>query len=65
MAALGARKPDRAFFERTQARLPVTGPSEVLSFDDSLANPEAASALGWRAYAHTGHADLSRAIATA
>lgn len=62
-AALGARKPDRAFFEHATSRLPVAAPGEVLFLDDSPANVEAARSFGWQAHRHDGPEDLRRAIA--
>jgi putative hydrolase of the HAD superfamily len=59
-AALGAVKPDRLFYERTQAQLPVAAPAEVIFLDDSLGNVEAAVAFGWQA-AHFRSADDLRA----
>jgi len=61
-AALGAAKPDAAFYERVQARLPVTRPDEVIFLDDAPRNVEAANAFGWRASLFTGVEDLRRAL---
>ncbi|HWD26327.1 MAG TPA: HAD-IA family hydrolase [Rhizomicrobium sp.] len=58
-AALGAAKPDRAFYERSQALLP---PGEVIFLDDSLANVEAATAFGWRAHHFRSADDLRAAL---
>ena len=58
-AALGAAKPDRAFYERTQARLP---PGDVIFLDDSLANVEAATTFGWRAHHFREAGDLRAAL---
>lgn len=64
-AALGAWKPDAAFYERLHAQLPVTSPGEVIFLDDVLRNVEAANAFGWRAH-HFLHADdLRRALISA
>jgi putative hydrolase of the HAD superfamily len=62
-AALGARKPDRTFFERATARLPIEAPGEVLFLDDLPANVDAARSFGWQAHLHTGPEDLRRAMA--
>ena len=59
-AALGAAKPDRLFYERAQARLPVASPDDVIFLDDSVKNVEAANAFGWRAR-HFANADDLRA----
>jgi putative hydrolase of the HAD superfamily len=45
---LGARKPDRAFYERVQTALGLE-PQAILFWDDSSANVEAARAVGWQA----------------
>ncbi len=60
-AALGAAKPDRRFYERTQAKLPVASPADVIFLDDSLKNVEAAAQFGWRAH-HFKTADDLRAV---
>ena len=62
-AALGAWKPDAAFYERLQARLPVAAPGEVIFLDDVLRNVEAASAFGWRASQFVSAEDLRSALA--
>jgi putative hydrolase of the HAD superfamily len=62
-AALGAKKPHAAFFERAQAKLPVTSPDEILFLDDRIENVEAARTQGWRAFRHNGPDDLRDAIA--
>lgn len=59
-AALGAWKPEAAFYERLHAKLPVAAPSEVIFLDDVLRNVEAANAFGWRA-SHFRTADDLRA----
>jgi putative hydrolase of the HAD superfamily len=46
-AALGCRKPDKAFFE-TVADLTGLAPSELLLVDDTQANIEAARQAGWQ-----------------
>ncbi len=61
-AALGALKPDRAFYARVQARLPVRVPDEVIFLDDALANVEAATAFGWRATQFRTADDLRAAL---
>jgi putative hydrolase of the HAD superfamily len=58
-AALGAAKPDRVFYERTQALLP---PGEVIFLDDALANVEAAAVFGWRAHHFRSADDLRAAL---
>ena len=58
-AALGAAKPDRLFYERTQALLP---PGEVIFLDDALPNVDAASAFGWRAHHFRSAQDLRVAL---
>lgn len=60
-AALGAAKPDPAFYERTQAKLDCA-PSGVLFLDDSLTNVEAAKAFGWRAHHFRTVDDLHAAL---
>jgi putative hydrolase of the HAD superfamily len=62
-AALGARKPNAAFFERAREKLGVAA-SEILFLDDLMPCVEAARAQGWRAFLHTGVEDLRRAIAS-
>ena len=62
-AALGAAKPDPRFYERAQAKLPVSSPRDVLFLDDSVKNVEAANAFGWRAH-HFQSADDLRAALT-
>jgi len=59
-AALGAVKPDAAFYERLHARLPVGARGDVIFLDDSPPNVEAANAFGWRA-SHFRSADDLRA----
>ncbi len=61
-AALGAAKPDRRFYERTQAKLPVGSPADVIFLDDSVKNVEAANAFGWRAYHFREVDDLRAAL---
>jgi putative hydrolase of the HAD superfamily len=64
-ADLGAAKPDRGFYERSQAKLPVQSPGEVLFLDDSIKNVEAALEFGWRARHFTKVDDLRSALADA
>jgi putative hydrolase of the HAD superfamily len=59
-AALGAWKPDAAFYERLHAKLPVAAPGEVIFLDDVMKNVDAANAFGWRA-SHFRSADDLRA----
>ena len=61
-AALGAAKPDAAFYERVQARLPASRPQDLIFLDDAPRNVEAANAFGWRASLFTGVADLRAAL---
>jgi putative hydrolase of the HAD superfamily len=61
-ADLGARKPERTFYERVMAKLPGVAPSDVLFFDDSLANVEGAAAVGWNAHHFKDSDDLRTAI---
>jgi putative hydrolase of the HAD superfamily len=61
-AALGAAKPEPAFYERTQAKLDCA-PQDVLFLDDAIRNVEAATAFGWRAHHFTRAADLRAALA--
>ena len=62
-AALGAAKPDPRFYERAQAELPVSSPSDVLFFDDSVKNVEAAKVYGWRAWHFLESGDLRAGLA--
>lgn len=59
---MGAIKPDAACFEQTIAACEVE-PDEVLFFDDSLANVEAANTFGIRASHVDGFVPLCTAIA--
>jgi putative hydrolase of the HAD superfamily len=61
-AALGAWKPEAAFFERLQAKLPDVAPGEVVFLDDVLANVDAANAFGWRASQFRSVEDLRTAL---
>lgn len=61
-AVLGAAKPDAAFYERVQAKLPASRPQDVIFLDDAPRNVEAASAFGWRAALFTGVEDLRKAF---
>ncbi len=49
---LGARKPDRKFYEHVQTALNLE-PQQILFWDDSVANVEAARAVGWHAEVFT------------
>lgn len=60
-AALGARKPEPAFYAAIEARTGFA-PREMLLVDDTLANVEAARAAGWRAELWTGEAPLSELV---
>lgn len=64
-AALGAKKPDRAFYERAMAKLPVTSPDEIVFLDDAPQNVEGAGSAGWRAFHYASPDDLRRALAGA
>lgn len=55
-AALGAMKPDAAFFVAADALIHEGGRSPVLLLDDRLDNVEAARAHGWLAVHVTGEA---------
>jgi len=61
-AALGATKPDAAFYERLHAKLPVAARDEVIFLDDALPNVDAAKAFGWRASHFRGVDDLRAAL---
>jgi len=61
-AALGATKPDAAFYERLHAKLPVGAPEEVIFLDDALPNVDAARAFGWRATHFRSADDLRAAL---
>ncbi len=61
-AALGAGKPERAFYERLQAKLPAVAPADVIFLDDVLANVDAARAFGWRASQFHSAEDLRAAL---
>ncbi len=63
-AALGAVKPDAAFYERLHARLPAAAPDDVIFLDDAPRNVAAAAAFGWRASHFRDAADLRAALAT-
>lgn len=62
-AALGAQKPDRAFFERAFERLAISSPAEIVFLDDTERHVEGARAAGWNARLYTGVKDLHAAIA--
>jgi len=61
-AALGAWKPEAAFYERLHAKLPVAAPGEVIFLDDVMKNVDAANAFGWRASHFRSAADLRKAL---
>jgi putative hydrolase of the HAD superfamily len=61
-AALGAAKPDAAFYERLHTKLPVAARGDVIFLDDALANVEAANAFGWRASHFRSVDDLRAAL---
>jgi putative hydrolase of the HAD superfamily len=61
-AAMGAAKPNRAFFETAQRRAGCTG-AEIAFIDDKAANVEAAKALGWKAAVWTGQRPLAEVMA--
>jgi len=61
-AALGAAKPDAAFYERVQAKLPASRPDDVIFLDDQPRNVEAAAAFGWRAALFKDVEDLRAAL---
>ncbi len=63
-AALGARKPDTAYFERVTEKLGVA-PADVLFFDDSEANVDAAAAFGWQAHVYRNARDVSDGLQAA
>ena len=62
-AALGAAKPDAAFFERFHVNLPVQSRQDVVFLDDAIRNVEAADAFGWRARQFTAVDDVRAALA--
>ncbi len=64
-AALGAWKPEPAFYERLHAKLPATAPGDVIFLDDVQRNVDAANAFGWRATQFRDAEDLRAALATA
>jgi putative hydrolase of the HAD superfamily len=61
-AALGSRKPHRAFFEAIQAQIDVP-PSDLLLVDDSKDNVAAAISAGWSAVHWTPAKRLTDIIA--
>ena len=54
---LGASKPDPIFFKAVSEKINVR-PDQLLFFDDSGVNVEAAGRLGWEAYAFTDNRDI-------
>jgi putative hydrolase of the HAD superfamily len=63
-AAVGAAKPDAAFFRAVEARTGFA-PSEVVLIDDSVRNVKSARACGWTAVLWTGEARLAEVLAAA
>ena len=59
-AALGAMKPEPSYFDRATAKL-----GEIIFFDDSQANVDAAAAAGWRAHLYRGVAAFRGCIHSA
>ena len=64
-AALGAWKPEAAFYERLHAKLPAATPGDVIFLDDVQRNVDAANAFGWRAVQFRDVEDLRAALARA
>ncbi|MAU19016.1 MAG: haloacid dehalogenase [Martelella sp.] len=60
-AAVGAKKPDPAFFEAAEAKSGFAGADHIL-VDDQLRNIEAARAFGWHALHWTGGEDLEALV---
>jgi len=60
-ADLGARKPDRAFFDAIAARTGFA-PGEMLLIDDQPANIDAATAAGWGGVVWTGRERLAEVL---
>jgi putative hydrolase of the HAD superfamily len=60
-AAVGAKKPDLAYFRAVETRTGFA-PHEVLLIDDSPANVEAARAAGWGGVLWTGEARLAELL---
>lgn len=54
---LGVAKPDPVFYSTVTNKIGVM-PEQILFFDDSGTNIEAAQRLGWEAYAFTDNRDL-------
>lgn len=63
-AALGARKPDRSFFEAAAATLGMAGDDPIL-IDDTEANVLAARRFGWRAVHWLDSMDFDNEVARA
>ena len=61
-ADLGEQKPNEAFFTRAAERLPARTPGEIAFLDDSPANVEAASRIGWNALHYRNIEDLRRIL---
>jgi len=62
-AALGAMKPELAFFDRARERLPVTAAHQIVFLDDSQEYVDGASVAGWNARLYRGIEDLNATIA--
>jgi len=62
-AAVGAAKPDPAFFRRVHARLPVNSVGEVVFLDDAIRNVAAAAEFGWCSRQFKNNEDLHLALA--
>jgi putative hydrolase of the HAD superfamily len=63
-AEIGAKKPERAFFERVVLRMEVA-PDEILLIDDAVANINAAAAAGWNTLHWNGDASPRRSLCLA
>lgn len=61
-AAVGHRKPDRAFFDTVAASIDLA-PESLILIDDTLPNVEAARAAGWHAVHWTGKDQLASLLA--
>jgi len=61
-AELGEQKPNEEFFTRAAGRLPARTPGEIMFLDDSLANVEAATRVGWNALHYRNIEDLRRIL---
>ncbi|MBW8638830.1 HAD-IA family hydrolase [Hoeflea sp. WL0058] len=63
-AQIGAKKPDRAFFDAAVKRSGGS-PQDLILVDDTIANVEAARAAGWRAAHWDRGSSLSRLVEAA